>query len=115
MTNVDCFVEIDDFVLIGDVWVHHKLSGHVLLIFFKFSQLVGVHEEDSSHVPGISDHPLSIDTDFLDRFPTAPSGIDADVQAANHLCLLVVRFKGIVSGEDFVKIDISVKEDIIPL
>ena len=74
-----------------------------------------VREEDSSCVPGISDRPLSIDTDFLDRFPTAPSSVDADVQATDRLCLPVVGFKGIVTCEDFVKIDVSVKEDIVPL
>ena len=61
------------------------------------------------------DCPLPVDTDFLDRFPTAPSSIDADVQAANCLCLSVVRFKGIIPSEDFVKIDVLVKEDITPL
>src|SRR5882724_8604608 len=48
-------------------------------------------------------------------FPTTTYGIDAHVQATNCLCLSVVRFKGIIPGEDFVKIDVSVKEDIVPL
>jgi len=93
----DGFVKIDDLILVGDVWVCCKLSGHVLMIFFEFSQLVGIHKEDGSCVPGVCDHPNPIDTDLLDRFPTAPSSIDADVEAAHCMCLSVVRSKGIIS------------------
>ena len=60
LSNVEAygFVEVDDFVLVRDIWIGHKLSCHILVIFFEFLQPVGIHKEAGSHIPGICDCPF---------------------------------------------------------
>ena len=95
--ELDGFVKIDDFILVSDIGVSCELPSHVLVVVFKFAQPVGIHKEDGSGVSGICNHPFPIDTDFLGGFPTAPSGVNADVEVTDCLCLSVVRFEGIIS------------------
>jgi len=45
----------------------------------------------------------------------ASSSVKADIEVADRLSVSVFRFEGIITGENFVEIDVSVEEYIVPL
>jgi len=49
------------------------------------------------------------------QFCTTSSCVNADIEVSDSLCISVVGFKGIVTCEDFVKVDIPIEQDVIPL
>ena len=113
-SDLNSFVKVDDFVLVCKVWVHAALPCHVLLVVIKLSHSMGVHKDDGSSVSGVCNRPFSIDVNLFGRF-AATTSVEADVEVAEGLGVFVFRLKGIIAGENFVKVDIAVKENVIPL
>ena len=113
-SDTNGFIKVDDFVLVCEVWVCTKFPCHVLLVIIEFLHSIGVHKEDSSCVLDVHDHPFPIDVNLFGRF-AATTSVKADVEVAEGLCVFVIRCEGIVAGENFVKVNIAVEENVIPL
>ena len=76
---------------------------------------MGVYKQNCSHVSCVCDCPLPIDSDLLLQFHTTSSHVDADIKVSDSLHISVVGLKCIVSCEDFVKVNILIEQDVIPL
>jgi hypothetical protein len=93
------------------------LANDKPLIFFDLTGPVGVHEESSFFDPGECHDPFAMCTDIFGWLQARPTGTETDVNVPDGLSMFVVRFKGVITGVDFVEGVITgvdfVKVDIV--
>ena len=73
-----------------------------------------IDEKDCFFCSGEGKSPVTMCADIFRGSRHAGSVVEGDVNVADGLCVSSIWFKGIISREDSVKVDVLVSEDISP-
>ena len=115
-----CNMHLDGLVKVKDLGVqssgshYSEETGNVLLISGKFLCSVRKDVQDSSFGSCKGNRPFSMSFNAFWWFAFSPSSWECDVNVSDDFSMFVIRFKGVISGIDFVKVNEVVWEDIGP-